>query len=408
MAPDKPIRILLIEDNPLNARTVEEMLRRSAAPAFEVTRAYSLVNALDLLVRLPFDAILLDLMLPDSEGLETFLATQRHAPRVPIVVLTSLEDEAMALTAVAKGAQDYLSKGNLSTEALVRAVTYAVVRTRQAALASQEGARKGAVLAFVGAKGGVGTTTLACHFAAELQRQTGKRTLLFDLEPHGSGAAFLVRAEPRFTVADAAANLHRLDRDLWEGMVCQTSAGFDLLASPGSGRLSEPPRADRVRHVARFAAAFYDWVVFDLGRLGPAALDLLEDQPELFVVTTLQLPELRESQRILKRLLDLGYTRERLRLLLNRCATRAALSPEDVERAVGFPVFGTVEDSADELAEAYSDGEFLRPQLRLRKQIARVAGRSLGSEAEPESGGVRKWIGRLKGPAVRPSATGAV
>ncbi|HLH15805.1 MAG TPA: hypothetical protein VKX45_01225, partial [Bryobacteraceae bacterium] len=76
--------------------------------------------------------------------------------------------------------------------------------------------------------------------------------------------------------------------------------------------------------------------------------------------------------------------------------------------AVGFPVFGTVEDSADELAEAYSDGEFLRPQLRLRKQIARVAGRSLGSEAEPESGGVRKWIGRLKGPAVRPSATGAV
>src|SRR5579883_2384165 len=219
MAPDKPIRILLIEDNPLNARTVEEMLRRSAAPAFEVTRAYSLVNALDLLVRLPFDAILLDLMLPDSEGLETFLATQRHAPRVPIVVLTSLEDEA-----------------------LVRAVTYAVVRTRQAALASQEGARKGAVLAFVGAKGGVGTTTLACHFAAELQRQTGKRTLLFDLEPHGSGAAFLVRAEPRFTVADAAANLHRLDRDLWEGMVCQTSAGFDLLASPGSGRLSESPR----------------------------------------------------------------------------------------------------------------------------------------------------------------------
>ncbi len=408
MAPDKPIRILLIEDNPLNARTVEEMLRRSTTPVFEVTRAYSLVNALDLLVRLQFEAILLDLMLPDSEGLETFLAAQRHAPRLPIVVLTSLEDEALALTAVAKGAQDYLSKGNLSTETLVRAVTYAVARTRQAALASEEGAHKGAMLAFLGAKGGVGTTTLACHFAAELHRQTGKRTLLMDLEPNGIGAAFLLRADARFTVADAASNLHRLDRDLWEGLVWAASQGFDLLASPANGRHSEPPRADRVRHVVRFAAALYDWVVLDLGRLGPGIIDVLEDQPELFLVTTLQLPELSESQRILKRVLDLGYTRERLHLLLNRCGARASLTAADVERAVGFPVSGAVEDAGDELVEAYSNGDFLRPQLRLRKQIGRVAGRWLGNDVEPESGGMRRWISRLKGPAARPSASSAV
>lgn len=399
---DSTITILLVEDNPLNARMVEELLRQAPAQSFEIRRADSLVNALNLLVRFPVDAILLDLMLPDSEGLETFLAMQRHAPRVPIVVLSGLDDEALALKAVANGAQDYLSKGNLSTDVLVRAVVYAVARMQNAPEAREPEARKGVVTAILGAKGGVGTTTLACHFAAELHRNSGKRTLLIDLDPSGAGAAFLLKAESRHTVADATANLHRLDAELWKGMVCETAHGVDLLRAPGAARADEPPSAERVRHVVRFAASLYDWILLDLGRLNASTADLLEEPRDLFLVTTVELPSLFESQRILKRLVEYGFAKERLHLLLNRYGGRAAVTSEDVERALGFAAYGTVADASDELFEAYGDGDFLRPQLGLRKQVTRIARQWLGMEAEPEASGVmRKWIGRIKGPALR-------
>jgi DNA-binding NarL/FixJ family response regulator len=73
---------------------------------------------------------LVDLSLPDSNGLETFLTIQRHAPELPIIIVTSLDAEAVALTAVRRGAQDYLAKGSLKKDTLVRALNYAIARSR--------------------------------------------------------------------------------------------------------------------------------------------------------------------------------------------------------------------------------------------------------------------------------------
>ena len=87
-----------------------------------------LAEALAWLDRKPFDAILLDLTLPDAQGLETFLRTQARAPMVPIVVLTGLNDESMAVKAVSQGAQDYLVKSNIDDEQLVRAIRYGIER----------------------------------------------------------------------------------------------------------------------------------------------------------------------------------------------------------------------------------------------------------------------------------------
>ncbi len=124
------VRILLVEDNPIDARLLREMIRDASGGRFHLEHAGRLNEALDLLSRLQFDVALLDLSLPDVRGLETVTRVHAHAPKVPIVVLTSLDDEAIGVRAVRAGAQDYLIKGRVGGDLLVRSVRYACERAR--------------------------------------------------------------------------------------------------------------------------------------------------------------------------------------------------------------------------------------------------------------------------------------
>jgi len=125
---EAPLRVLLVEDNPGDAELVRLALAAAPSPTFEVVEVSRLSEAVATLDAAPFDAVVLDLSLPDSRGLPTFtvLHARRHA--LPVVVLTALDDEGAALGAVRLGAQDYLVKGEYDDAVLVRALLYAVER----------------------------------------------------------------------------------------------------------------------------------------------------------------------------------------------------------------------------------------------------------------------------------------
>jgi PAS domain S-box-containing protein len=124
------IRVLLVEDNPGDARLFTELVRDTGAGQWKLVQVDRLSAALDRLRREPFDVMLLDLSLPDAEGLETLIRAHTEAPKVPIVVLTGHDDEALAVRAVRAGAQDYLVKGRLDGDLLVRSIRYASERGR--------------------------------------------------------------------------------------------------------------------------------------------------------------------------------------------------------------------------------------------------------------------------------------
>src|SRR5580698_11180632 len=107
MKKSREVRVLLVEDNAVCARITEAMLARVDDQTFHIQCAETLLAALDLIAANTFDVALLDLSLPDSQGLQTFLTVQQHAPTLPIIVLSGLEDESVALTAVHQGAQDF-------------------------------------------------------------------------------------------------------------------------------------------------------------------------------------------------------------------------------------------------------------------------------------------------------------
>lgn len=125
---DRPIRLLLVEDSPGDARLFTEMIKEARAFQFELVHRDSLDRALAFLAEQRPDMIVLDLGLPDGGGLEAIHRVQRAAAAVPLVVLTGLDDEAAAIQALHAGAQDYLIKGQMSTSLLVRALRYAFER----------------------------------------------------------------------------------------------------------------------------------------------------------------------------------------------------------------------------------------------------------------------------------------
>ena len=124
------IPILLVEDNPGDARLIREMLREPGGEWFMLTQADRLASGLEALQGGRVGLVLLDLTLPDSVGLDTFMRFHARAPEVPIIVLTGTDDEELALNAVKNGAQDYLIKGAVGGGLLLRAMRYALERKR--------------------------------------------------------------------------------------------------------------------------------------------------------------------------------------------------------------------------------------------------------------------------------------
>lgn len=129
-APGAPrLSVLLIEDNPGDARLIREMLAEVNAPV-ALTRVERLGDGVEHLGRDGADVVLLDLSLPDCHGLETFTRLRDAAPQAPVVVLTGLDDETTAVRALHEGAQDYLTKGRVDGNLLLRSMRYAVERKR--------------------------------------------------------------------------------------------------------------------------------------------------------------------------------------------------------------------------------------------------------------------------------------
>lgn len=131
---NNPIRVLLIEDNPADARLIEVLLAEVRIARFSLRWEDHLKGGLARLAgKNDFDAVLLDLLLPDSQGLDTILKVREQAPEVPLVVLTGQDDESLGLSAVQRGAQDYLVKGNADANLLARSLLYSIERQRMQA-----------------------------------------------------------------------------------------------------------------------------------------------------------------------------------------------------------------------------------------------------------------------------------
>jgi pilus assembly protein CpaE len=191
----------------------------------------------------------------------------------------------------------------------------------------------GPVFAFVGAKGGVGTTTTAVNVATTLVKLSPGGALLMDLHLAYGDAAVFLGADARFSVLDALENLHRLDAEFLKSLVCRTVSGLDLLASADrpATRLLD---VRRLGSVIQLAASQYAYTVLDVPRSDLTVLDALDDVANLVVVANQELATVRNAGRMAAAL-RARYPKTNVTTVINRTDGRSEINQQDVEKAVG-------------------------------------------------------------------------
>ena len=234
----------------------------------------------------------------------------------------------------------------------------ALRRTATRRDAAHAGARQPCMtLVFLGAKGGAGTTTVAVNSAVELARLTKRNTLALDLKPTLGEVALFLGVRPRFTVLDAVENLHRLDRDFLKELVSKHKSGLDILAGSEQFDRPGPQDAPAIEELLRVLAKTYDYVVVDAGNMiSSCSAAALYAADSIFLVTNPDVPSIRNAQRLVDRVRQLGAGSERIKVLLNRDSDQNIIAPTQIETALGYGIHHTFTSDYRAVSTALNSG----------------------------------------------------
>ncbi len=314
---------------------------------------------------------------------------RRQHPSVPVLLLVSSLDPAVMLEAMRAGVKECLQ-----FPFTVEDLDAALARLA----ASREAEPGGDVFAFLGAKGGVGTTTAAVNVATDLALLHAGTVLLVDLHLAYGDAAIYLGAEPKFSIADALENIHRLDGAYLKGLCVKTKAGPELLAAPDRNVML-PVDAARVRTLVDAAARYYRYVVLDLCRTDPAVLDGLDPVKKIVVVANQELATVRAASRMASTL-NQRYGKDRVEVAVSRYDPNAGILQSDIERVVGSRIRHLFPSDYRVALEALNTGRplALGNQTRLAASLKTLAHElaELTTELEPPKGS-RSIFGRLSG-----------
>ena len=304
-------------------------------------------------------------------------AIRRSAPQTKVVALHTSDDPQTILAAMRAGASEFISPpfwDNFSP---------ALERVIAAQSEDQRPSRKGKVVGFLSAKGGCGATTLACHVAVDLKRQTGSSVLLADLDLTSGMVGFVMKSANTYSVLDAISNLSRLDDSLWKALVYEWKPGIHVLASPEEFSYENAPRRDDFRSFLQFARTQHEWVVLDLGRsFNEVTSALYAELDELLVISVLEVSALHGLKTIAQKLRDRGEDLSKLQLVLNRTPKMMDISRDELQSILGRPLYSMVPNDYPSLYQAYSSGTLLPPANRLAQQFSVLTAKLANVQSE--------------------------
>jgi pilus assembly protein CpaE len=352
------------------------------------------------------DVVVVDIRADASSGMAAIERLRAGHPSAGIFAVAASSEPSLILQAMRAGANEFFpwTPGGATQESRAMEESFhgAVRRTAARQAAANAGARQPCVThAFLGAKGGSGTTTVAVNCAVELARVTKKPTVILDLKPCLGEVALFLGVRPRFTVLDAIENLHRLDRDFLRELVSKHKSGLDIIA--GSEQFDRPNAQDAgaIEELLRVLSRAYDYIVIDAGNMinacGVAALYAADT---VFLVTNPDVPSIRNAQRLVDRVRQLGAGSERVKILLNRVSDQHLIAPKQIETALGLGIYHAFSSDYRTVSTALNSGVplALTNHSEIASQFSSFTRHLLGmpvetKKAEPEK--KRAFLGLL-------------
>jgi pilus assembly protein CpaE len=260
-------------------------------------------------------------------------------------------------------------------------------------------ATQATTMVFFGAKGGAGTTTMAVNSAVEISRLSKRPTVIVDLKPGLGEVSLFLGVRSRYTLLDALDNLHRLDGDFLRELVVKHKSGLEMLA--GSDLFDRPGPGDSsaLEEVFRLLGRQYEYIVIDAGsQMNPCSVSALYTADLIGLVANPDVPCVRNAQRLLDRIGQLGPCAERVKILLNRAAEPYPIPPAQLQNALGQPIFHTFPSDYKAVSSALYSGVPLtlsgstEISAQFDKFIRRII--NTGAEApEAETAGRRSAFG---------------
>ena len=308
------------------------------------------------------DLFVVDIRHDASSGLATIERLRAGHDGVPIFAIAAAAESELILQAMRAGANEFFpwnpGGGTPASRSMEESFNGAVRRTAARREAATAGARQPCVThVFLGAKGGAGTTTVAVNCAVELARLSKRPTLIVDLKPCLGEVALFLGVRPRFTVLDAIENVHRLDKDFLKELVSKHKSGLDLLAASEQFDRPNAQDAGAFEEVLRALGKVYENIVIDAGNMmNAAAVAALYAAETVFLVTNPDVPSIRNAQRLIDRVRQLGAGSERVKILLNRASDQHLIAPKQIETALGYGIHHTFSSDYRTVSDALNSG----------------------------------------------------
>ncbi len=308
------------------------------------------IRVLQDLERHPEAALIVDLSGDPDASLKALEKVTQAVPDLYVIASNFHADGDTVLASVRSGCRDFLVQPVKRLE--FREAMSRLERTPRHAVTG--GSRLAKVYAFLGASGGVGTTTLAVNFAGVLA-QRKKSTVLVDLDFTANDCAMQTGASPQHSLLDIADNLNRLDPALFEGLTVRDPLGFHLIGPPAEFEQRLAFTEPMFRDFASFLVEKYDSIVIDAGRWisDEVVLAGLQSASSIFLVMTQQFPSIRNAQRYIGALRRLGFNQEQIKIVINSYSKKPSASlatVEQIKQTLNMPVFYGVPVSPAPLA----------------------------------------------------------
>jgi pilus assembly protein CpaE len=262
----------------------------------------------------------------------------RHATAAPIILVTSGGAGALLHEALSAGISDVVMLPQL-TDALVftikKTCQLAATRGGMAPATLRTSTAEGRVVTVFSPKGGVGKTVIATSLATQIARKAGRRVLCVDLDLQFGDAAIMMGVEPEKTIYDLVMTTGELDPEKLAGYVISHNSGVDVVPAPVRPEDAELVAEDRVGRLLDVAKETYDAIVVDTPAFFQATtLATLDRTDRLLLVTTLDIPAVKNVKLTLQTLNLLHYPKERIHLVINHGMSRAELDRKEVEKAL--------------------------------------------------------------------------
>jgi pilus assembly protein CpaE len=274
------------------------------------------------------DLIILDSMCRDLEELPLLEYVNAQHPRTVMVMLCANQTPDFLIHAMRAGVREVL-KSPVTKEVLVAAVE----RIEQRLGLSARPRDPGTIAAFIPCKGGSGATFLATNLGYQLAAES-KKVLLIDLNlQFGDAVLFIHDNKPATNLGDVARNIQRLDASFLAGNLVKISPNYGVLAAPEDPGQAIEIKPEHIDVLLNVAVNHYDFVILDVGRvLDAVTIKALDRANYVFPVMQLTLPFIRDANRMISAFRTLGYSKDKVRLLVNRLEKSGELKLSDVER----------------------------------------------------------------------------